>query len=107
LAPIAAIFIADYYVVKKRNIDVMALFQGSEGRYWYSGGFNWKAVIAWVAGFILPLLGNLGVDGLKWVAANGYFVGFGIGFLVYWALMKSEQVSFVSDEELEALTERL
>ena len=107
LAPIAAIFIADYYVVKKRNIDVMALFQGSEGRYWYSGGVNWKAVIAWVAGFILPLLGNLGVDGLKWVAANGYFVGFGIGFLVYWALMKSEQISFVSDDELEALTERL
>jgi len=106
LAPIAAIFIADYYVIKKRNIDVMALFQGSEGRYWYSGGWNIKAVIAWVAGFILPLLGNLGVDALMWFGANGYFIGFAIAFVVYWALMKGPSASFVSDEEVEAMTQR-
>jgi len=106
LAPIAAIFIADYYIIKKRNIDVMALFQGSEGRYWYTGGWNWKAVIAWVAGWILPTLGNFGVGALSWVAANGYFFGFGIGFAAYVVLMKGESASFISEEECEALTER-
>ena len=106
LAPVAAIFIADYYIVKKRNIDVMALFQGKEGRYWYSNGWNIRAVIAWIVGFALPTLGNFGVPALKWVAANGYIFGFVVAFVVYVVLMKSDTVSFVSDEEEAAMTER-
>ncbi|WP_027398202.1 NCS1 family nucleobase:cation symporter-1 [Anaerovorax odorimutans] len=106
LAPIAAIFIADYYIVKKRNIDVMALYHGQNGRYWYQGGWNIKAIIAWICGFILPTLGSLGVDSLKWVSANGYFVGFFIGLIVYVILMKNETTSFISNEEEEAMTER-
>lgn len=106
LAPIAAIFIADYYIVKKRNIDVMSLFQGAEGRYWYQSGWNVRAIIAWICGFILPTLGNFGVPQLKWVAANGYFVGFAIGLVVYVLLMKNETTSFISSEEEEAMTER-
>jgi len=106
LAPVAAIFIADYYIVKKRNLDVMALFQGKDGRYWYSSGWNIKAIIAWVLGFILPTLGNFGVTSLKWIAANGYVFGFVVAFIVYAILMKSDTVSFVSDEEEEAMTER-
>lgn len=106
LAPIAAIFIADYYIVKKRNIDVMALYQGSEGRYWYQSGWNIRAIIAWICGFILPTLGSLGVASLKWVSANGYVIGFVIGLVVYVLLMKNETTSFISDEEEEAMTER-
>ena len=106
LAPVAAIFIADYYIVKKRNIDVMALFQGKEGRYWYQGGWNIKAVIAWVVGFALPTLGNFGVAPLKWIAVNGYVFGFVVAFVAYVLLMKNETVSFISDEEEEAMTER-
>ena len=56
LAPIAAIFIADYFVCKKRRVNVADLFRGSEGKYWYSGGFNWAAIIAWIVAFVLPLL---------------------------------------------------
>ena len=106
LAPVAAIFIADYYVVKKRNIDVMALFQGKEGRYWYQSGWNIKALIAWVLGFILPTMGNLGVGSLKWIAANGYIFGFVVAFIIYVLLMKNDTVSFVSDEEESAMTEK-
>lgn len=106
LAPVAAIFIADYYIVKKRNVDVMALFQGKEGRYWYSNGWNWKAVIAWVCGFILPTLGNFGVTSLKWVSTNGYLFGFLVGMITYVLLMKSETISLVSDEEVAAMTEK-
>jgi NCS1 family nucleobase:cation symporter-1 len=84
----------------------MALFQGKEGRYWYQSGWNIRAVIAWVIGFILPTMGNLGVTSLKWVAANGYIIGFAIAFIVYVVLMKSETVSFISDDEEEAMTER-
>jgi NCS1 family nucleobase:cation symporter-1 len=109
LAPIAAIFIADYYIVKKRNIDVMALYQGSAGRYWYSGGWNLRAIIAWVCGWILPTLGNTFLKdntAFSWIAANGYVIGFVIGFVVYVLLMKSETTSFLSEKEEKALTER-
>jgi NCS1 family nucleobase:cation symporter-1 len=113
LSPIAAIFVADYYLVKKRNIDVMALFQGPGGRYWYQNGFNIRAIIAWIAAFILPLMGNFGVAAgtsfgtiLHWIAANGYVFGFFVGLVVYMLLMKNEKTSFLTDEEHEALTER-
>jgi NCS1 family nucleobase:cation symporter-1 len=109
LAPIAAIFIADYYLVKKRNVDVMALYQGSEGRYWYQGGWNMRAIIAWFVGWILPTLGSTVLKQsvvFSWIAANGYIIGFVIGFVIYVAAMRNESVSFISDEEEAAITER-
>jgi NCS1 family nucleobase:cation symporter-1 len=109
LAPIAAIFIADYYIVKKRNIDVRALYQGAGGRYWYNSGWNLRAIAAWVCGWILPTLGSTflsGVQFFSWIAANGYIIGFVLGFAVYVLLMQSETKSFLSDAEEQALTER-
>jgi NCS1 family nucleobase:cation symporter-1 len=109
LAPIAAIFIADYYIIKKRNIDVMALYQGAEGRYWYQSGWNVRAIIAWVCGWILPTLGSTLLKEstlFSWIAANGYIIGFVIGLAVYIALMKSETKSYISDEDEAAITER-
>jgi len=114
LSPIAAIFVADYYIVKKRNIDVMALFQGQGGRYWYQSGWNVRAIIAWICAFILPLMGNFKVASgtafgtvLHWIAANGYAFGFFVGLAIYIVLMKNEKTSLLSDEEHEALTERV
>jgi len=105
LAPLAAIFITDYYFVKKRNLDVMALFQGPEGRYWYQSGWNVRAIIAWVAAFALPILDQMnGVFG-GWVIANGYIISFAIGMLVYYLLMQNEKTSFFTQEEHDELTE--
>jgi len=105
LGPLAGIYIADYYLVKKRNIDVMSLFQGEKGRYWYAGGFNPKAIIAWIVGCVPPLIGMF-VDGLAPLYANGYVFAFVVAMLVYWVMMKSDTTSLVSEEEMEQLTER-
>ncbi|MCL1981669.1 MAG: NCS1 family nucleobase:cation symporter-1 [Clostridiales bacterium] len=111
LAPIAAIFVADYYIVKNRTIDVMALFQGNGGRYWYQGGFNIRAIVAWVLAFIIPVFGNpetfdmFGGFG-SWVAANGYLFSFFVGLLLYWLFMRNEKSSLLTDEEHEAMTDR-
>lgn len=113
LAPLAAIFIADYYICKQKRLDVAALFAGPQGRYWYANGWNWKAIIAWIAAFILPLLCNTvflysggPVTFINWIGANAYLVSFAIGFFLYWILMASDKKSFVTVEEHEALTER-
>lgn len=91
LAPIAAIFIADYFIVKHKRADIASLFKGAEGRYWYSGGFNVAAIIAWVLAFIFPLLTYFGVQGSFWTFINSinYVWSFVIGFVVYILLMKT------------------
>ncbi len=54
LAPVFGIMIADYYLIKKQQLNVEALFdEGPEGDYHYQGGFNQKAIIAWIiSGYI-------------------------------------------------------
>ena len=105
LAPIAAIFVADYYIVKERRIDVMALFQGPEGRYWYQSGFNIRALVAWVAAFALPIIDQFSGAFGGWIIANGYIISFALGFVVYYALMKNEKTSFLTEEDHHALTQ--
>ena len=110
LAPIAAIFIADYFFCKKKRVDVSSLFKAEDGRYWYNNGINWAAVIAWVVAFICPLLTYFGVKGSFWVFINSinYIWSFVIGFIVYLLLMKTSLAckSYVTEEEHEALTDR-
>ena len=108
LAPIAAIFIADYFVVKQKRIDVAGLFKGPEGRYWYSNGINWAAIIAWVVAFIFPLLTYFGASGgfFTFVNSINYVWSFVLGFVVYVCLMKTSLAgnSFVTEEEHEQFT---
>ena len=110
LAPIAAIFIADYFVCKKKRIDVAGLFKGEDGKYWYSNGVNWACVIAWVAAFIIPLLVYFGVSGpvISFINSINYLFSFAVGFILYIILMKTSLAgnSYVTEEEHEAFTER-
>ena len=110
LAPIAAIFIADYFFCKQRRADIASLFKGEDGRYWYSSGINWAAIIAWVVAFIFPLLTYFGLQGSFWTFINSinYIWSFVIGFVVYVILMKTSMAgnSFVTEEEHEAFTDR-
>ncbi len=109
LAPVASIFIADYFICKSKRIEIAALFKGEEGRYWYGNGVNGKAFVALVLGFILPLLTffpiNMGAFGTV-VNSINYVISFGVSFIVYVLLMKNETASQVSEEEHEAFTER-
>jgi NCS1 family nucleobase:cation symporter-1 len=45
LAPIAGILASDYWLVKKQNIDVPALYN-PDGRYRYWNGINWRALVS-------------------------------------------------------------
>ena len=54
-APIAAVLIVDYVLLKRTWVDVAALFERG-GPYWYWGGFNIVAVLWTVIGFVLCTL---------------------------------------------------
>ncbi|MBU3113233.1 NCS1 family nucleobase:cation symporter-1 [Clostridium lacusfryxellense] len=104
LGPLAGIFIADYYIHRKKVIDVYSLFAGSEGRYWYKNGYNLNAVYAWILAVILPVIGKF-VPSLSFLADNGWIIGFLLGMLIYTLLMKNDKVSILSEEENEKITE--
>ncbi|MEO8376154.1 MAG: cytosine permease, partial [Candidatus Sumerlaeota bacterium] len=52
LGSIAGVMLADYYIIRKKYLDVDELYKRN-GIYRYTGGFNIKAIIAMACG-ILP-----------------------------------------------------
>jgi len=109
LAPLASIFILDYYFIKKKNIDVAALYQ-NKGRYWYSGGFNVHAIIAWICGAIIPTIAGLAgfntmdQGAMAWINANAYLFSFFVALIVYAIIKPRGGVCVLSDEEEAAIT---
>jgi NCS1 family nucleobase:cation symporter-1 len=91
LGPIAGVMIADYYVVRKRRLDPEELFKRG-GEYEFSGGFNWRAVAALVAGIVVALIGVV-VPALHGLYQYAWFVGFGVSFVVYLLIMPRPHVS--------------
>jgi len=109
LGPSAAIFVADYAIIKKKRVDLLDLYTEGKGRYTYYNGWNIKAIIAWVVSFIFPLLyNNFGIGGtvMKWIGANSYIFGFVVGMAIYTILMKNDKESFVSEEEFDEITKK-
>lgn len=99
LAPVFGIMITDYYIIKKQQLDVDALFDDSpDGAYHYQNGFNRKAILAWVlSGYIAvgTVWPNILFFGLDTFFANlggggGYawIIGAALGALVHLAISK-------------------
>ncbi len=86
LGPIAGVLIADYFFVRKQNLNVADLYRRG-GEYEFSGGFNRKAIAALAAGVVVALIG-LVVPSLAFLYDYAWFVGFGVAFAVYLLLMK-------------------
>lgn len=94
LAPIAAILAADYWIVKRRAVDVPALYR-SRGRYSYGNraGTNWRAAVAMLVGTAPNLPGmaaavnpDLDIGGASKIYAMFYLYGFTSTFAVYCVL---------------------
>ena len=52
--PLIAIMLVDFFIIKKQNVSVEEMLKEDENsKYWYSNGFNWKAILVWVIGIIL------------------------------------------------------
>ena len=47
--PLFGVVLADYFILKRGRYEAEDLYR--RGRYWYSGGVNWRAMAAWAAGF--------------------------------------------------------
>jgi NCS1 family nucleobase:cation symporter-1 len=83
IGPLFGVLIADFYLIRKQRIVVEDLYTMShEGRYWYKGGFNPNAIIATATGAVLAAL-TVFIPALHGAANYSWFIGCGIGLLVY------------------------
>jgi NCS1 family nucleobase:cation symporter-1 len=109
LGPIGGILISDYYFVRDKKLVVEELYVET-GRYWYSNGVNWKAMLALSLGVFPNIPGFLVaikiIDASVFPAwVNGlyhyaWFVGFAVSGVLYWTFMKSERSSvFATDRK--------
>jgi nucleobase:cation symporter-1, NCS1 family len=89
LGPIAGIMIFDYYLVRKRHLQIADLYRRG-GAYEYSSGFNSKALIALAAGVFLALIGLI-FPPARWLYDYAWFVGFLFSGTVYLLLMRNSQ----------------
>ena len=100
MGAIAGILICDYWVLRRRRLDLYELFQ-PRGRYAYNGGFNRRALVALAAAIAPVVPGFLRAAatpnfGGQFADANffdtlytyAWFVTFGLGFAIYYVLMR-------------------
>ncbi|MGW4849257.1 NCS1 family nucleobase:cation symporter-1 [Nocardia brasiliensis] len=89
IGPLFGVLIADYYLVRKQHVVVDDLFSMAEsGTYWYRGGYNPAAVLATAVGAlaaVFPVLAK-NVTGMSTAAQYSWFIGCGLGFVVYYLL---------------------
>ena len=101
LAPVFGIMITDYYIIKKQQLNVDALFKEGAGKYWYNDGFNLKAMVAWILsgyvaiGSVWPniLPGGLGDFFANLGGGGGYawMIGAALGAIVHLAISSGKK----------------
>ena len=97
LGPIGGIMIADYFLLRRRELDVTDLYRRG-GRYEYAGGFNPAAIVALVVGVAPCVPGFLNAafpqafpdvaPVWKSIYSYAWFAGFAIAAVVYLVLMR-------------------
>ncbi len=86
LGPIAGILICDYFLIKKKKLNVLDLYRRN-GEYEFTKGFNLKAIYALLAGIFVALIGLM-VPSLRFLYDYAWFVGFTVSFIVYLIIMR-------------------
>jgi cytosine/uracil/thiamine/allantoin permease len=93
LGPVLGILIADYFLIRKKKLELAELYK-EEGIYSYKKtGFNKAAMIALIVGIFLALIGYW-VPALNFLYSLSWFTGFIISFVLYYVLMKNNSSSF-------------
>lgn len=74
--------VTDYYIIKQRKLNLHEMYK-DHGIYWYTGGFNWRAFVAFgvavgplMPGFAKSIEPTLNVGGSWKLYAFAWIFGF-------------------------------
>lgn len=88
LAPLYGILVADYYLVRKQQVDVDALFSTNPaGPYYYDGGWNKKAITAFGIAAVFSVA-TVWVPAFTALSGFGWVIGAVIGGGLHCMLMR-------------------
>jgi len=92
IGPLFGILIAGYYVIGKQKVHVDDMFtKAVTGKYWYTGGYNRNAVATVIVAGILSIcsavlpktFADMGAFDVTWISDYAWFIGCGLGFLIF------------------------
>jgi NCS1 family nucleobase:cation symporter-1 len=84
LGPFFGILMVDYYLVKRRQVDIDALYQeGPSSPYSYQGGVNIRAIVSFIISAAISAIFAL-VPTFGTIAPFSWFIGTLIGGGAYW-----------------------
>jgi NCS1 family nucleobase:cation symporter-1 len=90
MGPLYGIIMTDYYLVRRGAIDTNALFDDStSGKYYYSGGYNMKAVSALIVSGVLTI-GLSVTPSLGVFAPFAWPIGVAVSAIIYWQFSKGD-----------------
>ncbi|MBT0565769.1 NCS1 family nucleobase:cation symporter-1 [Williamsia sp. CHRR-6] len=96
IGPLFGVLIADFYLVKRKEIVVDDLFSMSPtSRYWFRSGVNPVAVVATVVAGAVGVA--VVVGGTTYMSSYTWFIGAGLGFVLYWLGMRYVPQSLIHD----------
>ena len=85
LGPVAGIMVADYFFVRRKQLDTYSLYRRG-GLYEYRNGFNPVALIALAVGIAVALVGRF-VPQFEFLFKMAWFVGFILSGGLYYVMM--------------------
>jgi NCS1 family nucleobase:cation symporter-1 len=91
LSAVAGIMYCDYYVLRRRRLNVPDLYQ-QHGQFRFMSGFNPAGLIAWV------VAGGFAI----WHIQYSYLIGLPLGFALYYILMKYWILKKYPQQEIES-----
>jgi NCS1 family nucleobase:cation symporter-1 len=88
LGAVGGVIVCDYLVLRRGRLVLADLYR-HDGTYGYSGGINWRAIAATIAGIATALIG-LVVPGLRFLFSGAWFSATIVSFVTYYMLMRRE-----------------
>lgn len=92
MGPLAGTMVCDYYIIKKKKLDVDELYR-DRGIYWYDAGFNWRAFVSFLIGFAPLIPGfaksikpTLNVGGAWKIYTFAWIFGFFVSMLAHYII---------------------
>lgn len=98
LAPLYGIIVADYYLVRKQQLNLQDLYSADpRGTYWFTDGWNRRAVLAFALAAVFSVLAVwlpqlAGLSGFAWV------IGAALGGLFHRIAMRGVTVRSSADD---------